>query len=83
MACEPIAHSGSRNNCKKNLFSGLLVYIALTDGLFSLQNINWKINMFEKLFLLKHLNDCKQPFLILYTLTQKINLHKFTLLYNF
>ena len=27
--------------------------------------------MFEKLFLLKHLNDRKQPFLILYTLTQK------------
>ena len=40
--------------------------------------------MFEKLFLLKHLNDRKQPFLIfIYTLTQKINLHKFTLLYNF
>ena len=39
--------------------------------------------MFEKFFLLKHLNDRKQSFLILYTLTQKINLHKFTLLYNF
>ena len=50
---------------------------------FQLQSIDWKINMFEKLFLLKHLNDCKQPFLILYTSTQKINLHKFTLLYNF
>ena len=65
-------------------FTQACLFILLSPMVyFQLQNINWKIKMFEKLFLLKHLNDCKQPFLILYTLTKKINLHKFTLPYNF